>query len=101
MKILMVAADPMEFRGMPRRNDFLLKAGGVGAKYAATAVDAALKGFHADAVISTGFCGALDPAMNVGDLVVATEVVAGDCRFPALQPESATNKTAHTGVVVS
>jgi adenosylhomocysteine nucleosidase len=113
MRILVVAADAMEFRGMPRRSDFLLKAGGVGAKCAAAAVDAALKEFPADAVISTGFCGALDPAMNVGDVVVATEVVAGNRRFPALQPAStrvsclqgemrhAQACATHRGVVIS
>ena len=29
--------------------------------------------FHPDAVVSTGFCGALDPALAVADVVVATE----------------------------
>jgi adenosylhomocysteine nucleosidase len=99
MRILMVAADAMEFRGMPRRDDLVLKAGGVGAKCAAAAVDRALQEFSADAVISTGFCGALAPDLQVGDVVVGTEVEAGCRRFPALAPR--TTRAHHAGVVVS
>ena len=36
----------------------------------AGAVDAACDGFHPDAVVSTGFCGALDPALTVAAVVV-------------------------------
>ena len=99
MRILMVAADPMEFRGMPRRADLALKANGVGAKHAAAAVDSAVREFQPDAVVSTGFCGALAPAMNIGDIVVATEVRAGTHRFPVRRPQ--TYRDHHAGVVVS
>jgi adenosylhomocysteine nucleosidase len=34
-------------------------------------------------VISFGVAGGLDPALNSGDVVVATEVMAGDCRWMA------------------
>jgi adenosylhomocysteine nucleosidase len=103
MRMLMVAADAMEFRGMPQARigppDFLLKAGGVGAKCAAAAVDAALQEFPAAAVISTGFCGALSAELQVGDIVVGTEVAVGDRRFAAQRPS--TSRPHHTGVVVS
>jgi adenosylhomocysteine nucleosidase len=94
-----VAADPMEFRGMPHRDDLVLKANGVGAKYAAAAVESALREFEPDAIVSTGFCGALAPALNIGDIVVATEVHAGERRFSVRQPQ--TYRDHHSGVVVS
>ena len=99
MKILMVASDQMEFRGMPPLPDFHLTAGGVGNKCSAAAVDAALRQFPAEAVISTGFCGALDPKLNVGDIVVGSAVVNGTRRFPASLPNC--SRAHHTGVVVS
>lgn len=105
MKLLLVASDPMEFRGIltvtaqPRKVDVavdwarrgeingqevLLVANGVGRKRAAAAVDAALPIFPADRVISTGFCGAVDPQLVVGGVVVGTLVAAAGQRFHAL-----------------
>ena len=105
MKLLLVASDPMEFRGIltvtaqPRKVDVavdwarcgginghevLLVANGVGRKRAAAAVDAALPNFPADRVISTGFCGAVDPQLVVGGVVVGTLVAAAGQRFAAL-----------------
>ena len=105
MKLLLVASDPMEFRGIltvtaqPRKVDVavdwarcgginghevLLVANGVGRKRAAAAVDAALPNFPADRVISTGFCGAVDPQLVVGVVVVGTLVAAAGQRFAAL-----------------
>jgi adenosylhomocysteine nucleosidase len=99
MRILMVASDRMEFRGIPRLPGFQLVAQGVGAKCAAAAVDSALQTFSADAVISTGFCGALDPTLNIGDIVVGTEITNGTRRFPALAPRS--SKPHHSGLIAS
>jgi nucleoside phosphorylase len=91
MRILLVASDRMEFRGMLRHlgalrpvesavdwaragrlgeADVLLVANGVGSRRAAAAVDAALERFPAEAVISTGFCGALDEKLAAADVVV-------------------------------
>jgi len=105
MKLLLVASDPMEFRGIltvtaqPRKVDVavdwarcgginghevLLVANGVGRKRAAAAVDAALPNFPADRVISTGFCGAVDPQLVLGGVVVGTLVAAAGLRFVAL-----------------
>ena len=80
-------------------HDLLLVANGAGARRAASAVDAAATVFQPDAVISTGFCGALDPELGVADVVVATSVAAADLRYPA-QPVS-TAAPHHSGVVCS
>ena len=121
MKLLLIASSPMEFRlcgaewHSARRlvigaldwarfahlggHDLLLVANGAGALRAASAVDAACEVFHPDAVISTGFCGALDPALAVADVVVATSVVAADGRYDALPVSSVS--LHHSGVVCS
>jgi adenosylhomocysteine nucleosidase len=104
MRILVVAADRMEFPGILAHaadsrpaapelvwarsarlsgNQVLLAANGAGARRAAAAVDRALQTFPADAVVSTGFCGALRPEFAIADLVVADSVTSGDRRFRA------------------
>ena len=121
MRLLVIAADPMEFCGAElhsaRRfkigagavdwaraiqlvsHELLLVANGAGARRAAAAVDAACEVFLPDAVISAGFCGALDPALALADVVVATSIVAADRRYNAL-PVSST-APHHSGVVCS
>lgn len=91
MRILFVAAIPMEFRGILARaskirrdglgtavtfagQDCLLVANGMGWKRAAAAVDAAAH-FRPDAIVSTGFCGALDCRLGIADIVAATAVI--------------------------
>ena len=88
MKILLVASDPMEFSGMVTpglRSRARPHRGGLGAVRAtrrprcpadrqrrggsgraAAAVDSALD-FGLEAVVSTGFCGALDDTLDVAD----------------------------------
>jgi adenosylhomocysteine nucleosidase len=103
MRLLFVASAPMEFNGLlnlakphaaaetPARwarsaringNDVLMVANGAGMKRAAAAVDAAAP-FHPDAIVSTGFCGALDPALPVACVVVGTSITAGPRKFEA------------------
>jgi len=105
MRILFVAADKMEYAGLlPHAADIrparlvvswsrevrlsphraLLVANGAGAARAAAAVDAACAAFHPEAVVSTGFCGALDPALAVAAVVVATCVRGEEADYPAL-----------------
>jgi adenosylhomocysteine nucleosidase len=57
-------------------NEVLLVANGVGSSRAAAAVDSALQTFQAEAVVSTGFCGALEEKLQIADVVSATEIVA-------------------------
>ncbi len=120
MRLLFVASQPMEFPGIlthasaPRpaqlaadwartarlgSHDALLVANGAGAKRAAAAVDAALAVFQPDAVVSTGFCGALVPDLAIADVVVASSVVSGVRRYPAVQPICAAPH--RTGVICS
>jgi len=95
MKVLFVASDRMEFAGILSRASgvasaglavdwsrfaqigklrALLVANGAGPVRAAAAVDAAFPGFEPEAIVSTGFCGALDPALEIADIAVATSV---------------------------
>jgi len=60
----------VEFRG--RR--WLLAANGPGPRLAAVAASEALDSSLACAVVSTGVCGGLDPALRIGDIVVATGI---------------------------
>lgn len=120
MRLLFVASHRMEFPGIlthasnPRpaqvavdwartarlgSHDALLVANGAGARRAAAAVDAALAVFEADAVVSTGFCGALVPDLAIADVVVATAVASAVRRYPAVQPTCPAPH--HTGVVCS
>ena len=118
MRLLLIASAPTEFRGLrgagshPARlpvdwarfaqlggHELLLVANGVGARRAASAVDAACEVFQPDAIISTGFCGALDPQLGVADVVVGTSVAAADRRYEALPV--ATASPHHAGVVCS
>jgi adenosylhomocysteine nucleosidase len=120
MKILMIASASMEFPGILQHatcansaglavdwsraarigtHDVVLAANGAGAQRAASAVDAALASFPADAIVSTGFCGALAPELEIAEVVVGTAISAGSRTFPALQPVS--SRQHHTGVVCS
>lgn len=63
---------PVDFAA--RYGRWLLVANGAGPDRAAEAVDAALAMEPVTAVVSTGYCGALDDSLFVADIVVATEV---------------------------
>jgi len=116
MKLLLIAADPMEFRGLLARaedvrrhaivtdysrrarigsHDVLLVANGAGWGRAGSAVEAA-SAFSPDAIVSTGFCGALDDSLEIAGIVAGTEI-AGDGRTYACAPLDA----PHRGVVAS
>ncbi len=120
MRILVVASDRMEFPGIlaqakewrhvkaPVRwaraarvsgNELLLAANGVGAERAGQAVDRALQMFPAEAVVSTGFCGAVRPELGVADLVVATTVTSAGREFPTWPLANCSRAGIHRGVV--
>jgi nucleoside phosphorylase len=116
MRVLFVAAAPMEFRGILARakdirtprigaefarqaslvgNEVLLVTNGMGSKRAAGAVDAGCA-FQPQVIVSTGFCGALDEALQIGDVVAATAVSANGRLRTARGVEA-----AHRGVICS
>jgi adenosylhomocysteine nucleosidase len=103
VKLLFIASDPMEFRGllahatavreaevaanwsrsaMLRNDEVLFVANGVGPNRAAAATDAGIKAFPAAAIVSTGFCGALSPELKIAELVSASSVEAADRTYP-------------------
>jgi adenosylhomocysteine nucleosidase len=106
---LVVAAEPRELRGILRRcaarerlrwpvwyarsgklngNRLLLVADGPGADRAVRAVRTALDRGKPDAVVSTGYCGALDPALEAGEVFVAVRVEAGGSTYAGAMPRS-------------
>ncbi|HEY9140622.1 MAG TPA: hypothetical protein VIN93_07000 [Bryobacteraceae bacterium] len=120
MKLLVVAAEARELRGIlaHARNaraaqvgvdwarsaslgdyDLLLVANGAGPAIAAATVDRAAAAFRPEAIISTGFCGALEEKLDVASVVVATEVLGTNGRFSAHAP--AASPPHHLGVVLT
>lgn len=118
MRVLFVASIPLEFRGLLafveghrpfsmgidwaragklNGNEVLLAAHGAGWNRAAAAVDAASGCFRADAVVSTGFCGALDPQLDIADVVVATSITPCGAKTAVLPRSS----EAFSGVIAS
>ncbi len=97
-----MAADAREFAGLRRRcrretrlkwplrfaraaelngRRLVLVANGEGKALAGEACEVACNKQRADAILSTGFCGALDPALGVGEVLVAFRVEAPDGRL--------------------
>jgi nucleoside phosphorylase len=114
--LLFIAADPREFTGLlshceqiqPLRlpvhwartgrlkgREVIAIANGAGAERAFAAVLVSPK---PAAICNIGFCGALDEALRIGDVFVATEVRGADTVWPALVPG---NSNAPTGAVAS
>jgi len=56
----------------------LLVANGVGPARAGAAAEKGIEAFTPDAIVSTGFCGALSPRLRIADLVAANQIIAGD-----------------------
>jgi adenosylhomocysteine nucleosidase len=83
------AAYPLQFARKTeiRGREWLLAAQGPGPRLARQAARAVLDGCPACIVVSTGFCGALTPALQVGDVVVAREV-RGAKVYASLEPHS-------------
>jgi len=119
-RILLAGAEPREFDGLLRfcsgvrklawpvdwacygesgGRQLWMVANGAGAAHAARAVEAACPACRPEAIVSMGFCGALDPALKIGDVFVATAVDAAGHRFDTRMPHA---EVPHaTGVLVS
>src|SRR5689334_9774060 len=110
MKILVVASEPWELRGilsrcsdvrkppvkadwarsgLMREHELLLVANGAGTKRAGEGLDAALAVFSPDTLASTGLCGALSPDLGPTEIIVATAVIAGNAGYPAMPVDCA------------
>jgi adenosylhomocysteine nucleosidase len=81
--------------GLWKRRPVMAIANGAGADRAFAAVILASK---SSAVCNIGFCGALDDALRIGDIFVATEVRNGTRAYAAQAPSG---PAAPSGVVVS
>jgi adenosylhomocysteine nucleosidase len=80
----------------------VLAANGAGPKLAAAALEAARLGIppgRMEAVVSTGFCGGLEPSMKIGDIFVANRIQSGGELAAVQIPQSGRNHT--TGTLVS
>jgi adenosylhomocysteine nucleosidase len=118
--VLVVAAEPRELRGILWRcgrvkklswpvrfarsaelngQRLLLVAHGPGRRLVSEALDVALREGRADAVVSAGFCGALDASLEVGEVFVATRVENGGAAYEAAEP--ATGQRFRSGTLVS
>lgn len=107
--LLLVAADIREFDGLLphckglRRLEWPLRwaregelngqrvwlaANGVGAAFAAEAVDVARASGSVGAVVSTGFCGALEKGMKIGDIFAANGIEGMEGPFAVSSPVS-------------
>jgi adenosylhomocysteine nucleosidase len=84
---LIVASESRELSGIVKRmgasnHNWIMVATGPGPKLAAAAVDQAFRERKKlDGIVSTGFCGALDPALSIGDIVVSGDGVASTQSF--------------------
>ncbi|MDP8981765.1 MAG: hypothetical protein M3O35_14380 [Acidobacteriota bacterium] len=115
--LVFIAAEAREFDGILRRaeqssslgcpiafcrkvlwkgEEIVLMANGPGPRLAGIAAAAARASQPLDALVSFGFCGALDPALGPGEIFVATEVLDAG---PALLPR--TTREYQSGPLVS
>jgi adenosylhomocysteine nucleosidase len=95
---------PLDFVRVGRLNGrpVVLVANGPGPKLAGDAVDVVKQNQSMDGLISTGFCGGLEPSLQVCDIFVATEVVGvAPARTPASPRSFKTGKLLSIDRVVS
>jgi adenosylhomocysteine nucleosidase len=66
---------------------WILVANGAGQQAAREAFQVARERTRIDAIVSTGYCGALDPRLRTSDVVVATSVCSASGNFRAEKPQ--------------
>ncbi len=116
--LLLIAAESREYAGFTglvehpssdvrwlattviRGIDAILVANGIGGSAAAAGTRKMLANSGIRAVVSTGFAGALDPALKVGDVVLAEDILEGSHVYPASLP-SKCPANVHRGSVVT
>lgn len=80
----------------------VLVANGPGPKLAGQAVEIARGREKLTGLVSTGFCGALDPALQVCDIFIPTELIPGRDRQGApVQPPASTKRPHKSGMLLS
>lgn len=113
LPVVAIAAEPLEFRGLLRHarrprslawplqyvreaeiagRRWILASNGAGPRFAGAAAETALDRMAGRAaVLSTGFCGAVDPELPYGAIFAAREVIdaATSRRYPVSLPASA------------
>jgi adenosylhomocysteine nucleosidase len=122
--LLIVAADRREFAALVERDagfepgpfglrwsrygqlngrPALLAANGAGRENAASAGRLASEIHSISAVVSTGFAGALDPELKVGDAFLSSHVIqhGGGLKYPVELPVNAVETRAKTGVLLT
>jgi adenosylhomocysteine nucleosidase len=115
--VIVVAAEAREFAGLLQGSrgvklkwpldfaralgGFILLANGPGPTLSAEAVHEAAQRTRIRALVSTGLCGALDPDLTVGDIVIADSVLdtASGERYAAAMPSRA--NLSNIGTVLS
>jgi adenosylhomocysteine nucleosidase len=71
-------------RGIFQGKRVVLTRSGVGKVNAAVCTQILINSFHTDAIIFTGVAGAVDPSLNIGDIVVSTSSLQHDVDVTAL-----------------
>ena len=79
----------------------LLAANGPGPDLAGEAVEAAGSAERVDIIISTGFCGALDPALEVGDIFVALRIESPEQGIMLAAQRPSTGRSFASGALIS
>jgi adenosylhomocysteine nucleosidase len=118
--VLLVAADRSELAGLDREvgppsrlpwpvdhavvfehrgRRLIVVANGAGPRLAGRAARLALADKTPDAVVSTGFCGGLNPALEAGDIFLATSLRCGEEERPV--NAVASRGGSHLGVLLS
>jgi adenosylhomocysteine nucleosidase len=109
MKVLFIAADPMEYTGLVRRasavrptavsvdwarkarlngDEIMLIANGIGPERAAAGTEAGIGALEPDLIVNTGYCGALAPELQIADIVIADRIVGGRQVYAARPPKA-------------